>query len=120
MASKVAAFDLDRLGRDMTLGLLQILVLATIAKEGPLHGYGLIRSLEIATGGNGWWKEGTLYPLLATLEKQGILASSWGTSGPGARRKSYELTPAGKRTLRDAKGRWGILRDATETLLDNT
>lgn len=112
------AFDLERLERDMGTGLLQLLVLATIRRDQPIHGYGLIKAMDAATGRSGWWKEGTVYPLLARLEKQGVLRSRWGQSGPGARRKLYELTGNGQRVVELAAGRWGALRDAVTSVLE--
>ncbi len=109
--------DLDRLERDMSNGLLQLLCLAVIRREEPIHGYGLIKAMDAAIGQRGWWKEGTVYPLLATLEKQGALRSRWG-SGEGARRKYYEMTPAGRRVLAAASDRWTNLRDAVDATLE--
>lgn len=109
--------DIDRVERDLASGLLQVLVLATVRQEGPIHGYGLIKAMEAATDRPGAWKEGTVYPLLARLEKQGALRSRWGTSGPGARRKDYELTPHGLKLLEALAPRWRSLRDAVDRSL---
>lgn len=111
-------FDLERLERDMGTGLMQLLVLATVRRHGPIHGYALIKAMDAATGGRGWWKEGTVYPLLSRLEKQGVLRSHWGGSGPGARRKLYELTGNGRRVVDAAADRWGSLRDAVTSVLE--
>ncbi len=109
--------DIDRLERDMRQGMLQLLALAIIRRKGPIHGYGLIKEMESATG-EGAWKEGTVYPMLSNLEKQGVLRSRWGT-GPGARRKYYELTGAGTDSLRSAHTSWASLRDAVDAALED-
>lgn len=109
--------DIDRLERDMRQGMLQLLALAVINRSGPIHGYGLIKEMEQATGA-GAWKEGTVYPMLAKLEKEGILQSRWG-EGTGARRKYYALTSVGARTLQAAKASWSGLRDAIDHTLEN-
>lgn len=101
----------------MRQGMLQLLALGIIHRSGPIHGYGLIKEMEQATGA-GAWKEGTVYPLLANLEKQGVLQSRWG-EGTGARRKYYSLTGAGARSLQAARASWTGLRDAVDTTLEN-
>ncbi|HET6399353.1 MAG TPA: PadR family transcriptional regulator [Candidatus Thermoplasmatota archaeon] len=113
----VAEF-LARLDRDLASGLQQLLVLGLVAKTGPLHGYGLIRALEQATGGRQVWKEGTIYPLLATLEREGLAKARWGTPTTGPRRKYYEATPAGRQVLRLAVGTWRELRAAVDQVVD--
>ncbi len=101
----------------MRQGMLQLLALATIQRSGPIHGYGLIKEMEAATGA-GAWKEGTVYPMLAKLEKDGVLQSRWG-EGTGARRKYYSLTTTGTRTLQAARGSWTSLRDAIDHTLED-
>lgn len=109
--------DLDRLDRELRNGVLQLLLLGTIQRQGPIHGYGIIQSMERATQMQGGWKEGTIYPILASLDRSGVLRSRWG-EGPGARRKYYELTPSGERSLAAATARWERIRDAVGAALE--
>lgn len=115
--SRVNGVDLERLERDMSSGMLQLLALTIIRRDGPIHGYGLIQAMDAAIGQSGWWKEGTVYPMLAKLEKQGILRSQWGT-GPGARRKDYALTANGRAAQAAARQRWENLRDAIDSVME--
>lgn len=106
----------QRMERDMAAGLLQPLVLATVHRAGPIHGYGILKEMEQATGRT-IWKEGTVYPLLAQLEKRGLLRSRWGEASHGPRRKDYAITTAGLAMLSAARASWEDLRDRIDNLL---
>lgn len=110
---------LERLERDMTGGFLHLLVLEHLRRHQPIHGYGLIRAME-ADKAPGQWKEGTIYPLLATFEKEGLIRSRWGKPGSGARRKYYETTPAGDEVRDLAVLKWNRLRDRLDDILEDT
>ncbi|MEK6986451.1 MAG: PadR family transcriptional regulator [Candidatus Thermoplasmatota archaeon] len=116
-AGSSAAF-LVKVERDLVGGLQHLLVLAVIKRQKAAHGYGIIRALDEATGGRGAWKEGTIYPLLATLEREGLVASRWGDPASGPRRKYYQLTPAGVQALRIAIATWNETRTAVDRLLE--
>jgi PadR family transcriptional regulator PadR len=65
----------------------------------------LLRIQQI-TGGALLVEQGALYPALARLEHQGLLASEWGTSDNNRRAKYYRLTAAGRRRLKAETERW--------------
>ncbi len=111
---------LRKLERDMASGFLHLLVLEHIHRLGPIHGYGLIRAMDEATGGNDLWKEGTVYPLLGQLEKHGLLKSQWGAAESGPRRKEYRLTPAGDDMRELITLRWQQLRRRLDSILEGT
>ncbi len=113
----VATDFLERIERDMTAGMMHVLVLSHLRKDGPLHGYGLIKAMEASTG-KGQWKEGTVYPLLAALERDGLVLARWGEPATGPRRKYYQLTPAGRQALRIAEDHWRQLRKTMDRLLE--
>ncbi len=112
-----AADYLERLERDMTGGFLHLLVLENLRRHAPIHGYGLIRTME-ESGAPGQWKEGTIYPLLSMLEKEGLIKSHWGEPGTGARRKYYDMTNAGQEVLGLAVRKWQQLRNHLDTILE--
>lgn len=117
-ASKGATAEfLTRMERDMTTGFQHVLILATLRQHTVLHGYGLIRALEETTG-KGLWKEGTIYPVLAQMESEGIVKSRWGQGTSGPRRKYYELTAAGRTVLRLARMQWMELRQTLDKILE--
>jgi PadR family transcriptional regulator PadR len=109
---------LQKLERDMVGGFLHLLILQHLSRHTVLHGYGLIKEMEAATGGRGLWKEGTIYPLLGAMEREGLVRSRWGQGEEGPRRKYYELTGAGRQMLRLAKAQWADLRAMLDALLE--
>jgi PadR family transcriptional regulator, regulatory protein PadR len=85
-------------------GHLDLLLLAILAEE-PAHGYAVIESLRSRSGGTFALPEGTIYPALHRLERQGLLRSSW--SEDSARRKRiYQLTPKGQQSLAKRQEEW--------------
>jgi len=82
--------------------------LLLLLRERPLHGYELIERLpELA--GSGRIDVGNLYRLLRGLEGEGLVTSEWSGDLPGPAKRTYELTPEGRRLL----DRWAeALRDA--------
>jgi len=79
-----------------------------LLRERPLHGYELIERLpELA--GEGRIDVGNLYRLLRALEAEGLVSSEWSAELPGSAKRTYELTPEGRRLL----DRWAeALREA--------
>ena len=82
------------LGMDLR-GHLDLLLLATLRHTGPVHGYALITALRERSGGTFDLPEGTVYPALHRLERDGSVASSWDMAAT-RRRRVYTLTPAGE------------------------
>ena len=95
-------------------GFLPAAVLAVIA-HGRTYGYAITQALEAA--GLGHIKGGALYPVLTTLEKDGLVEVTWvaGDGGPG--RKMLTLTSAGRRQLETYSRQWVQFTGAVGTLL---
>ena len=95
-------------------GVLELCVLAVIA-DGPTYGYAIAQALDVA--GLGKVKGGTLYPLLARLERDGLVSGKWhaGDGGPG--RKYVELTAAGAAELSARSEQWGAFAVTTQKLV---
>jgi PadR family transcriptional regulator, regulatory protein PadR len=75
-----------------------------LLSEAPSHGYALLRRMR--ERGLGHLKGGTVYPILARLEEQGMLGSSWDTTEAGPARKVYSVTPEGVHSLTEARQAW--------------
>jgi PadR family transcriptional regulator, regulatory protein PadR len=101
---------------DALNGQLSPLILATIAEE-PAHGYAIVQRLEQRSGGAFELAEGTVYPALHRLERDGLLSSSWSLEGP-RRRRVYQLTRAGRSTLGERRREWGRFAKAVEMVLE--
>jgi PadR family transcriptional regulator, regulatory protein PadR len=95
-------------------GTLELCVLALIASR-PRYGYDLVTALErwepLAT------TEGTLYPLLRRLQREGRVEASWQESVAGPPRKYYQLTPPGRDLLERMTADWAELSEAVRETL---
>jgi PadR family transcriptional regulator PadR len=95
-------------------GALEYCVLALLAHE-ERYGFDIVRTLGsidgMVTG------EGTLYPLLSRLKKDGHVTTTWRESDAGPPRKYYAITVEGRRALADFTARWRLFRDAVDDIL---
>jgi PadR family transcriptional regulator, regulatory protein PadR len=91
--SKIMAEETDNKVTQLRKGILELAILAALYR-GSHYGYSLVRGL---TGsGSIEIKEGTVYPILARLAREGLVSSDWVESSQGPPRKYYELTAAGR------------------------
>ncbi|HVX66609.1 MAG TPA: PadR family transcriptional regulator [Bryobacteraceae bacterium] len=86
-------------------GTLDMLVLRTLL-FGPLHGHAIATSIERTSRDVLQVDHGSLYPALHRLERQKLIASSWGTSDNNRRAKFYSLTAAGRQQLNRESSKW--------------
>jgi PadR family transcriptional regulator, regulatory protein PadR len=85
-------------------GHLDLLLLSVLA-EGPAHGYAIISALRERSGGAFDLPEGTVYPALHRLEREGLLRSEWAEDA-ARRRRRYAITAAGSRALAAKREEW--------------
>ena len=97
-------------------GTLDLLILKAVAL-GPLHGYGVLLRLRQISDGVFQVEQGALYPALARLEHQGLLATEWGTSENNRRAKYYSLTRPGRRQLEKEAANWSRLSAAISSVV---
>lgn len=109
---------MPRIDADSLYGTLSLLVLRTLAAEGPLHGLAVARRIEGITGETLRIEEGALYPALHRLERDGFVTASWGQSENNRRAKFYRLTAAGRRHLEGEVERWVRHARAVARVLD--
>ncbi len=100
---------------DELKGHLDALILAVL-HTGPCHGYAVIEQLKERSGGELQLPEGTVYPALHRLERDGLLASDWST-GSGRRRRVYRITDKGSRELGARRSRWRQFTATIESVL---
>ena len=96
-------------------GVLEFCVLALL-RDGERYGFELVRTL--ADAGGLVTTEGTLYPLLARLRRDGVVETTWRESPSGPPRRYYRLTPAGHEALSAFSGEWARFRTSVDTMLD--
>ena len=90
---------------DLLRAALEPVVLEVIA-TGATYGYEIARAIQQHSEGQLCMQEGTLYPALHRLEKQGLLKAQWKMSPEGRRRKHYALTSAGRHRLEALRAEW--------------
>src|SRR6266516_4307011 len=97
-------------------GTLDLLILKAVSL-GPLHGYGVLLRIGQISGRALLIEQGALYPALFRLVRQGLLKATWGTSENNRRAKFYELTPLGRKRLREEMQGWNRLVAAIASAL---
>jgi PadR family transcriptional regulator PadR len=100
---------------DALRGHLDALILSVLEPE-PLHGYAVMEALTIRSGGALDVPTGTLYPALRRLERAGYIRGKWATVG-GRRRRTYQLTAAGRRSLATERTEWTAFASAINNVL---
>jgi PadR family transcriptional regulator, regulatory protein PadR len=78
-------------------GILELAILGALSR-GRHYGYSLVRTIAGSSGID--LTEGTIYPILARLAKEGLVRSEWVESSQGPPRKYYTLTPKGEEAFR--------------------
>src|SRR6185437_16928390 len=84
--------------RDLFPGALEMMILRTLKRQ-PLHGYALVQHIKRASDDLLQIEEGSLYPALQRLLKQGCVKAEWGVSSTSRRVRIYKLTPSGTKHL---------------------
>jgi transcriptional regulator len=82
--------------RDLFPGALEMMVLQTLKRK-PLHGYALAQHIKQTSDDLLQIEEGSLYPALQRMLKEGWVKAEWGVSSTNRRVRIYQLTPAGRK-----------------------
>ena len=101
---------------DLLQGTLDMLVLKALDLE-PMHGWGITERIEQWSQKVLQVNQGSLYPSLYRLQRQGWIKSSWKTTENNRRARYYALTPAGRRQLAAEQESWERLSGAVNLVL---
>jgi PadR family transcriptional regulator PadR len=101
---------------ELLQGTLDMLILKAVSM-GPLHGYGVLLRIEQMSGGELEIQQGSLYPALYRLERQGAIASEWGESENNRRAKYYRLTGKGRARLKKEQGAWNRMAGVIASIM---
>jgi PadR family transcriptional regulator PadR len=96
-------------------GVLEFCVLALL-RDGERYSFDLVRALGDAEGLV--TSEGTLYPLLARLRREGMVQSTWRESATGPPRRYYRITKDGDAALQAFAGHWARFRESVDMLME--
>jgi PadR family transcriptional regulator, regulatory protein PadR len=84
--------------RDLFRGALEMMILRSIMRE-PMHGYALVQHIKQRSNELLQVEEGSLYPALQRLLKEGLLKAEWEVSASNRKVRTYRITPAGRKHL---------------------
>src|ERR1700678_268999 len=84
--------------RDLFRGALEMMILQSVLRE-PMHGYALVQHIKQRSNDLLQVEEGSLYPALQRLLREGMLKAEWEISASNRRVRTYRVTPAGKKHL---------------------
>lgn len=101
---------------ELLQGTLDMLVLRTLA-TGPQHGWGISQRIQQVSEEVLRVNQGSLYPALVRLAREGWIEGEWGTSENNRRAKFYRLTRAGRRRLESETESWTRLASAVARVL---
>jgi PadR family transcriptional regulator, regulatory protein PadR len=96
--------------RELAKGHLDLLLLSGLEKR-PLHGYGLIEAIREMSHATFDLPEGSVYPALHRLEREGFVTSSW-SRGAGRARRIYKLSRSGRAELKKQRVEWSRFSSA--------
>ena len=106
----------DEFARTLVGGTYDLVVL-DLLRAGPNYGYGIRQRILRQSNGTVNWRDGTLYPVLRHLEKQGLVASAWNRPRTGRQRRYYRLTPLGRRVWQARRRQWDRFTHTVNSLL---
>jgi len=101
---------------ELLQGTLDMLILKAVSLA-SLHGYGILLRIQQISNQVLQIQQGSLYPALYRLERQGLITSEWGESENKRRAKYYRLTRAGRTRLKSETENWSRLSEAIASVL---
>ena len=101
---------------DLVQGTLDLLIMRTIASE-PHHGWAIAQRIQALSNDVLQVNQGSLYPALQRLERQGWITADWGASETNRRARFYRLTAPGRRRLEAEMQDWDRLSSAIALVL---
>jgi transcriptional regulator len=104
---------------DLVQGTVDLLIMKTVALE-PMHGWAIAQRIRQLSRDVLHLQQGSLYPALQRLERQGWITAEWGVSENNRRARFYRLTKAGRRRLEQELAGWERLAGAIRTVLRTT
>jgi PadR family transcriptional regulator PadR len=101
---------------DALRGSLDLLILKTLSLA-PMHGWGISQRVQQISNGVLEVNQGSLYPALQRLEKDGLVTSDWDTTDNNRRARYYRLTATGRRALGVELESWRRFATGLEAVL---
>lgn len=101
--------------KELNSGTVSLVLLGVLGRASePMYGYQIAKSIDTPDGNAPMMKQGALYPVLRSLESNGLLASRVEPSVSGPPRRYYGITAAGRQAL----AQWEVIWKQTKTFVD--
>ena len=104
---------------DALRGSLDLLILKTLSLS-AMHGWGISQRVQQMSEGEFAMNQGSLYPALQRLEKDGLITSEWGVTDNNRQARYYRITAAGRRALGREVESWKRFAAALDAVLRTT
>ena len=104
------------INKELIKGSTSIIVLSLLNNK-DMYGYEIIQQMKKNTNDLFIMKEGTLYPMLHSLEKDGAVESYWYDTNEGRRRKYYRITENGRKILNIKKKEWRVFSTVINNII---
>ncbi|WGG44781.1 PadR family transcriptional regulator [Rossellomorea sp. DA94] len=106
-----------KISKELLKGSTTTLILSLLDAK-PMYGYEIIKELELKSDGIFNMKEGTIYPILHTLEDKGFILSYWEEGSGKRKRKYYKLNDSGREFIQEKKAEWSTFKQAVDQVLN--
>lgn len=104
-----------KINKELMKGSTVILILKLLDSK-DLYGYEMTKLIEQKSEGLFTLKEGTLYPILHTLEMERLVVAYWNEEG-GRKRKYYRITDDGRRQLGEKEREWSLFSSTVSRII---
>ena len=101
------------------VGASAVPIILSILDEKESYGYEIMLKVKDLSNNCIEWKEGSLYPVLHKLEKNGLIKSLWKMADNGRHRKYYAINKKGRKALRKEIENWSLVENILKNLWEN-
>src|ERR1700761_6008200 len=91
---------------DRLQGTLDLLILKTLARSGPLHGYAVAKQIRERSGDALRIEDGSLYPAIHRMAQEKWVSAEWGVTESNRPARIYKLTALGRKQLEKEEDKW--------------
>jgi transcriptional regulator len=104
---------------ELVKGTLSLLILSLLSRK-SMYGYEIAATVHRDSNGAFTWREGSLYPNLHKLERDGLIVGEWEEKETGRKRRYYCITAKGRKALREKVQSWHALNQAVNLILEKS
>jgi len=102
--------------RDLFRGALEMMILQSLRRQ-PMHGYALVQHIKQRSNDLLQVEEGSLYPALQRMLREGLVKAEWETSSTNRRVRTYRITPKGVRHVEREVDRFERMLEGIQLVL---